>query len=225
MSFSLADAGFGRIMALRRQTPSARQPPLPARDQTLPAGIRLRVMFARIRTFFSRSKAAPTKDGEAASKTAGGNTTGTSADAIANPLPEDPHAVKAWLALGLDGALATMSPSGLKGPIGEPVHNTVQRLRDWVEHRELRVKILTPRAATPEGVQTVRDWLRQHGLPALDVTAEKDLHMVEFWSAHCVQVISNTGQIVGGSPAGLDQPVKKAEEMAVAAGDAPAQNA
>lgn len=126
--------------------------------------------------------------------------------ADATPLPDDPSANKAWLGIGLDGTLAEESGTGAGGPIGAPVHNTVQRLKDWTDYRGLTVKVLTPRAATEAGAQAVREWLSRHNLPALEVTAKKDLNMVEMWSAHCVQVISNTGQIVATSPLGLDQP-------------------
>lgn len=165
-------------------------------------------MLAFIRKFFTR-----TKDSDAAQESAiaaeqlQDDETGDSAEL----LPENPHSNKAWLAIGLDGALAHSTAEGLRGPIGPPVHNTVQRLKDWVEHRELRVKILTPRAATEEGTRAVRQWLKENDLPNLKITHSKDLHMVEFWSAKCVQVISNTGQIVGSSTAGLDQSQKNTE--------------
>lgn len=175
-------------------------------------------MFAFIRNFFTRSK----DSGAADEKTAAAPAHNDDENADdAEPLPESPHASRAWLGLGLDGALSLKTPEGLKGPIGPPVANTVQRLRDWVEHRDLKVKILTPRAATEEGALAVRQWLKENGLPELPVTHRKNLHMVEFWSAHCVQVISNTGQIVGSSPTGLDQREKKAEES-LAQASAPA---
>lgn len=179
-------------------------------------------MFARIRQFFSRSKKAAAANDKTATATAG-QAEGEEQDAtdLSGALPEDPQSAKAWLALGLDGSLSQSTPEGLRGPIGEPVYNTVQRLKDWTEHRELRVKILTPRAATPEGAQAVRDWLKAHDLPALQVTNKKDLNMVEFWSVRSVQVISNTGQAVGFSPAGLDKPAGAA--AAASAADAQPQ--
>lgn len=165
-------------------------------------------MFVRLLKLFrrNRDKSAPDKTGASANAAAANE---PDADDTA-PLPEDPNASKAWLGIGLDGTLATDEGTGLGGPIGAPVYNTVQRLRDWVEHRGLTVKVITPRAATEEGAQAVRDWLQQHKLPALEVTAKKNLNMVEMWSACCVQVISNTGQIVGTSPRGLDQPAATA---------------
>lgn len=162
-------------------------------------------MLVFIRKFFTRNK-----DSDSGSEDAAPAQTD---NPLEDPLPQTPLAPKSWLALGLDGALATSTAEGLRGPIGPPVYNTVQRLKDWIEHRNLTVKILTPRAATEEGANAVRAWLKENGLPELEVTHAKDLQMVEFWSAHCVQVISNTGQIVGTSAAGLDQEAKKAEEL------------
>lgn len=172
-------------------------------------------MLGFIRKLFSRGKNgehAPEKKADAAASSAD-----TQDEDAGEPLPESPHASKAWLAIGLDGALASMGPDGLRGPIGPPVYNTVQRLKDWTEFRDLRVKILTPRAATEEGAAAVRQWLKEHKLPELEVTHKKDLNMVECWAANCVQVISNTGQIVATSPSGLDQAAKKAEELPVKA--------
>jgi hypothetical protein len=123
-----------------------------------------------------------------------------SADAPASRRKERP----AWLGLALDGTLAEAperppeEPYAPDAPIGEPVYNMAQRLRDW--HAEgLTVKIFTWRAGTKAGRQQVRDWLKQHGLPRLEVTDKKDFDMVEFWSAEAVQVPRNTGQVVGSS--------------------------
>lgn len=164
-------------------------------------------MLAFIRKLFTQKKGNASNSEDAAPAQA------QDGNSPEETLPQTPLAPKSWLALGLDGALASTTPHGLRGPIGAPVYNTVQRLKDWTEHRKLTVKILTPRAATEEGANAVRAWLKEHNLPELEVTHAKDLQMVEFWSAHCVQVISNTGQIVGPSSAKLDQQAKKAEEL------------
>lgn len=102
-----------------------------------------------------------------------------------------------WLGVALDGTLADDSKAE-GDAIGPPVHNMVQRLIDW-DAQGYCIKILTWRAATEAGLAEVHSWLKQHGLPSLEVTDAKDFSMVEFWSADALQVPANTGEPVGES--------------------------
>ncbi len=107
-----------------------------------------------------------------------------------------------WIGLGLEGGLAKTVSDGegkpVPGQLGAPVPQMVERLYDW-QSKGLMVKIFTPLASTEEGLVRVRDWLIKHGLPELQVTNAKDLHMLELWDARCIQVIPNTGMPVGES--------------------------
>jgi hypothetical protein len=103
-----------------------------------------------------------------------------------------------WIGVGLDGTLAQLNGPLDPARIGEPVPNMVARVRDWT-HRGHTVKVFTPRAADEAGQALVEQWLETHRLPELEVTCEKDLHMLELWDSRAVQIIANMGRPVGES--------------------------
>ena len=103
-----------------------------------------------------------------------------------------------WIGVGLDGTLARLDGPLDPAHIGEPVPNMVARVRDWT-NRGHTVKVFTPRAAEEAGQALVEQWLDTHDLPELEVTCEKDLHMLELWDSRTVQIIANTGRPVGES--------------------------
>ncbi|MEM8550525.1 MAG: hypothetical protein AAGF10_07020 [Verrucomicrobiota bacterium] len=105
---------------------------------------------------------------------------------------------QSWLGVGLDGTLAYSDGPIDPQMIGAPIADMVARVTDWIEHGHT-VKVFTPRAADEAGVALVEAWLKQHGLPEMEVTCEKDLHMLELWDNRAIQVIANTGQPVGES--------------------------
>lgn len=97
-----------------------------------------------------------------------------------------------WIGVDLDGTLAEYG--GWVGPehIGPPIPSMLARVRRWIlEGKE--VKIFTARAAIPEQVVPVMEWLKKHGLGGLEVTNVKDFGMIELWDDRCVRVITNTG--------------------------------
>lgn len=103
-----------------------------------------------------------------------------------------------WIGVDLDGTLSEHSEKIDIHYIGPPVPEMVARVKDWIAHG-YTVKILTARASVPEGIKPVEDWLKEHNLPELEVTCEKDFHMIELWDDRGVQVIANTGNPVGPS--------------------------
>ncbi len=122
---------------------------------------------------------------------------GIEADADADGVDElEPEDEPQWLGVGFDGTLAhcdTFPPPEEPGPA---IPAMLRRVEDWLA-LGLTVKIFTWRGSTPEGIATVQAWLQAHGLPALDVTDEKDFAMVEFWDARGMQLVPNTGRSVG----------------------------
>lgn len=100
-----------------------------------------------------------------------------------------------WHGIDLDGTLAHYT--GWKGPddIGEPVPLMMARVKRMLADG-MTLKIFTARACIPEQVQPVKDWLKKHGLPDLEVTNVKDFGMVELFDDRAVQVIPNTGLLV-----------------------------
>ena len=78
------------------------------------------------------------------------------------------------------------------------------RVQKWIAEGRT-VKIFTARASSPRQVVAIKEWLASCGLPDLEVTNVKDLHMIELWDDRCVQVTTNLGEPVG-KKAGFRQP-------------------
>jgi hypothetical protein len=99
-----------------------------------------------------------------------------------------------WIGVDLDGTLAReTSDSQDPDQIGEPVPAMMERVLDWIKQGQT-VKIFTARASVPRQIALVKDWLRLHGLPDLEVTNAKDFKMIELWDDRAVQVTRNSGQ-------------------------------
>lgn len=103
------------------------------------------------------------------------------------------------VAVDLDGTLALYD--GYRGPaaIGAPIRGMVDRVRGWLdEGRE--VKVFTARVSSsnpPEEVEAARAAIRRWCLSTfgreLEVTADKDPGMEEFWDDRAHGVEANTG--------------------------------
>jgi len=99
-----------------------------------------------------------------------------------------------WIGVDLDGTLA--HDTGWHGPdqIGPPIPEMLARVQNWlIEGR--RVKIFTARATVPQQIPPIREWLRKHGLPELEVTNVKDFGCIEIYDDRAVEVIHNTGRL------------------------------
>lgn len=121
------------------------------------------------------------------------------------PGPCEAAASQAWIGVDLDGTLAWYDPCISLSEIGPPVAVMMDRVRQMLADG-WRVKIFTARAADPEQLVLIQQWLRSHGLPPLEITNEKDFNMVRLYDDRCVQVEPNTGRIIGG-----DDPQQKDE--------------
>lgn len=96
----------------------------------------------------------------------------------------------------LDGTLA-QEVAHEPYEIGPPVPAMLARVHDWVDAGE-EVWILTSRLTAPHispdlMVETIQDWLEEHGLPRLHVTSEKSWRIREIWDDRAVAVVPNTG--------------------------------
>jgi len=101
-----------------------------------------------------------------------------------------------WIGVDLDGTLAY--DHGWKGPehIGDPIPEMEKRVKDWIAQGKT-VKIFTARAAQPEYIPIVKNWLRENDFGDLEVTCHKDMMMIELWDDRAIQVMPNTGKPVG----------------------------
>jgi len=113
------------------------------------------------------------------------------------PGPCEAAASQAWIGVDLDGTLACYDQCITLAEIGPPVAPMMERVREMLADG-WRVKIFTARAADPEQLVLIQQWLRSHGLPPLEITNAKDFNMVRLYDDRCVQVEPNTGRIIAG---------------------------
>lgn len=99
---------------------------------------------------------------------------------------------KGWIGVDLDGTLAASGPTRHYLGIGEPVPHMLQRVQHWLRTGRT-VKIFTSRAKEPLEIRHIHKWCERHGLPALEVTCEKDHAMIALWDDRAVGVVPNHG--------------------------------
>ena len=109
-----------------------------------------------------------------------------------------------WIGVDLDGTLARDLGSTRGDDIGSPIEPMLVRVQKWIAEGRT-VKIFTARASSPRQVVAIKEWLVSCGLPDLEVTNVKDLHMIELWDDRCVQVTTNLGEPIS-KRAGSKQP-------------------
>ena len=100
-----------------------------------------------------------------------------------------------WEGIDLDGTLAIWD--GFKGyeHIGEPVPLMLKRVLDMIESG-ITIKIFTARAGNRKAIPYIKTWLRDHGLPDLEIINVKDAYCKRIWDDKAIQVEINTGIIV-----------------------------
>lgn len=107
---------------------------------------------------------------------------------------------KGWIGVDLDGTLAHYDRWYGIDYIGKPIKPMVERVKKWIAEG-VTVKIFTARVSdtrvAPRVCQVIAWWLKDNGLPDLEVTNVKDLGMVQLWDDRAVQVVPNTGEPVG----------------------------
>lgn len=103
---------------------------------------------------------------------------------------------KGWIGVDLDGTLAIYDGWIDNGSIGQPVPEMVRKVKAWLEEGK-HVKIFTARITHPEKGDgqwfIINQWVIEHIGRPLDITATKDMHMIELWDDRCIQVVANTG--------------------------------
>jgi hypothetical protein len=107
-----------------------------------------------------------------------------------------------WIAVDLDKTLAHWTRWGDVLTIGEPIIPMLERVRQW-RREDRTVKIFTARVEPPydpaqvtreDVIAAIQDWTEKHLGERLEVTATKDLFMVELWDDRAVQVEPNVGE-------------------------------
>ena len=112
-----------------------------------------------------------------------------------------------WIGVDLDGTLAYYDKWVQWDSIGKVIEPMKARILKWLESGR-DVRIFTARVAYVEDtcyvtgqkfsradmVAVVQKWLIENGLPALEITHEKNHQMIELWDDRAVQVVPNTGR-------------------------------
>jgi hypothetical protein len=106
-----------------------------------------------------------------------------------------------WTGVDLDGTLAH-AEDGWPEPdqIGEPIPG----MMEWVKRamtNGITIKIFTARASWPESLPHVKEWLTKHGIGHLEITNIKDMYCDRILDDKAIQVLRNSGHIVGIHPA------------------------
>lgn len=120
---------------------------------------------------------------------------------------------KGWIAVDLDGTLAEYDHWRGIEHIGNPIPKMVDRVKRWLAEGH-DVRIFTARVDGGLGDDAARDvaavkghieqWCLKHIGQVLPVTNVKDFGMVELWDDRAVQVVANTGEMLGYSRRGLE---------------------
>ena len=85
----------------------------------------------------------------------------------------------------------------------------IERVQAWLADG-YTVKIFTARMTDPKTRDTnaarrhIEAWCEKHVGQKLEITNVKDSGMMELWDDRAVQVVPNTGQVLGRSTRGLE---------------------
>ena len=100
-----------------------------------------------------------------------------------------------WIGVDLDGTLAYHEAGSSIAEIGPPIDAMMARVKQMLAEGRC-VKIFTARATDPDQLPLIQKWLRENGLPPLEITNCKDFKMIVLYDDRCIQVEPNTGKIV-----------------------------
>ena len=106
-----------------------------------------------------------------------------------------------WIGIGLEGTLSIQSP-WCRDKVGPPVKPMLEKVLE-LRKAGRRVKIFTARVSSVLSVeqrvvnrQQIREWCLKHLGEELEITAEKDPYLEEFYDDRALQVEFNVGVIL-----------------------------
>ena len=103
-----------------------------------------------------------------------------------------------WIGVDLDGTLAYYDEWKGYDHIGEPIPEMMKKIKNLIR-KGYTIKIFTARAGDEKTIPVIKKWLKKNGLPDLEITNKKDYHMISLIDDRCIQVIQNTGKLVGST--------------------------
>ena len=105
-----------------------------------------------------------------------------------------------YIAVDLDGTLATYTKFISPTHIGEPIPKMVEIVKKHLSEG-YTVKIFTARLSVPSQAvaakKAIQDWCVEHIGVMLDVTCIKHTNFVKFYDDRAVHVVKNTGECIG----------------------------
>ncbi len=112
-----------------------------------------------------------------------------------------------WIAVDLDGTLAHYEGWQGEDHIGAPIPVMVERVKRWLAEG-YEVRIFTARmfreSSRESRERLIKAWTLEHIGVELQPTCIKDFDMIELWDDRAVQVVPNTGELLGRSTRGLE---------------------
>jgi ribonuclease J len=109
---------------------------------------------------------------------------------------DESETIEEWIGVDLDGTLAYYDGiwRGVEH-IGEPIKPMIDFVKDLISQNK-KIKIFTARAKNPKTIPYIHEWLDEQGLPRFDITNEKDFGMIMLYDDRCMQVVTNSGEII-----------------------------
>lgn len=108
-----------------------------------------------------------------------------------------------WIGVDFDGTLAHYDQWRSALDLGIPIPKMVNRVKGWLADG-IEVRIFTARVSTgkddrdvDEVRRAIEGWCLAHLGRRLKVTNQKDFGMIALYDDRAVQVIKNTGDLVG----------------------------
>lgn len=100
-----------------------------------------------------------------------------------------------WIAIDLDGTLASYDPRHGVEQVGRAIPGMIDRVKQWLQ-AGYEVRVFTARAADETLIPPVQEWLIANSLPALAVTNCRDKQLLQIWDDRAIQVETNTGEVI-----------------------------
>lgn len=108
-----------------------------------------------------------------------------------------------WIGVDFDGTLAEYRGGFSPTSLGQPIPKMVARVKAWLAEGK-EVRIFTARVCaesqsaigSDEQRQLIESWCEQNLGQRLTVTCVKDFAMIRLYDDRCVQVKTNTGELI-----------------------------
>lgn len=107
--------------------------------------------------------------------------------------------VERWVGFDLDGTLAVYDEWKGIEHFGAPIASMIARVKEYLV-QDVKVRIFTARVAGEDADKArgfIEAWSETHIGVKLPVTNEKDQGMIKLYDDRAVQVVENTGEVVG----------------------------